>query len=153
MPTINGVEVSARETDVFNRYSGGHKFRTTMITVVCSLIAFIIIYFFAKSMLTYTLSYVTYGGTSYGKDVETQEYSFLDKTVLPEGLQKEGYYIAGFYKDKDFKKPFKFGRAIWRSHTIYIDWQPGYAVQLFLCKCWYVALCIYVYKFKLISHI
>ena len=131
MPTINGVEVSARETDVFNRYSGRNKFRLTLITVILATIGFLLIYFFAKSMAIYTLSFVTYGGTSYGSDVETQEYNFLDKTAVPEGLQKEGYYIAGFYKDPDFKKEFKFGRAIWRSHTIYIDWQPGYAVQLF----------------------
>ena len=131
MPTINGVEVSARESDVFNRYSGGNKFRVTLITAIVATVAFLLVYFFAKSMAIYTLSFVTYGGTSYGNDVETQEYNFLDKTVEPEGLQKEGYYIAGFYTDPEFKKPFKFGRAIWRSKTIYIDWQPGFAVQLF----------------------
>lgn len=131
MPTINGVEVSARESDVFNRYSGGNKFRVTLITAILATVAFLLIYFFAKSMAIYTLSFVTYGGTSYGNEVETQEYNFLDKTVMPEGLQKEGYYIAGFYTDPGFSKPFKFGRAIWRSKTIYIDWQPGFAVQLF----------------------
>ena len=131
MPTINGVEVSAREIDVFNRYTGRNKFRVTLITAIIAIVGFLLIYFFAKSMAIYTLSFVTYGGTSYGSEVETQEYNFLDKTVMPEGLQKEGYYIAGFYKDPEFSKPFKFGKAIWRSHTIYIDWQPGYAVQLF----------------------
>ena len=131
MPTINGVEVSARESNVFNHYSGRNKLRVTLISAGIAIVAFLLVYFFAKSMITYTLAYVTYGGTSYGNDVQTQEYNFLDKTVMPEGLQKEGYYIAGFYTDKDFKHEFKFGRSIWRSRTIYIDWQPGYAVQLF----------------------
>ena len=131
MPTINGVEVSARESNVFNHYSGRNKFKVTIISATIFIVAFLLIYFFAKSMITYTLSYVTYGGTSYGNEVQTQEYSFLDKTIMPEGLQKEGYYIAGFYTDKNFKHEFKFGKPIWRSKTIYIDWQPGYAVQLF----------------------
>lgn len=120
-----------KEVDVFNKYKGRNKLRVTLITVGLSLFAFLIIFFFAKSMLTYTISYVTFGGTSYGKEVSTQEYRFLDKTYLPEGLKKEGYYIDGFYKDEDFTKSFKFGRPMWRSTTIYIDWKPGYAVQLF----------------------
>lgn len=131
MPTINGVEVSARESNVFNHYSGRNKLKVTLISAGIFIVAFLLIYFFAKSMMTYTLAYVTYGGTSYGNDVQTQEYHFLDKTIMPEGLQKEGYYIAGFYTDKNFKNEFKFGKSIWRSKTIYIDWQPGYAVQLF----------------------
>lgn len=131
MPIINGVEVSAKESNVFNHYSGRNKLRVILISVGIAVVAFFLVYFFAKSLVTYTLSFVTYGGTSYGNEVEPQEYRFLDKTILPEGLQKEGYYIAGFYTDKNFKNEFKFGRPIWRSNTIYIDWQPGYAVQLF----------------------
>jgi hypothetical protein len=130
MPNINGVEIQDRESNVFNHYTGRNKFKVILISAGIAIVAFLLVYFFAKSMITYTLSYVTYGGTSYGNDVETQEYHFLDRTVVPEGLQKEGYYIAGFYSDKDFKNEFKFGRSIWRSKTIYIDWQPGFAVQL-----------------------
>ena len=81
MPTINGVEVSARESNVFNHYSGRNKLKVTLISAGIFIVAFLLIYFFAKSMMTYTLAYVTYGGTSYGNDVQTQEYHFLDKTI------------------------------------------------------------------------
>lgn len=131
MAEIKKIPTQPKEIDVFNRYSGRNKLKVILITTIIALFATLFIYFFAKSMLTYTLTYVTYGGTCYGKEVEPQEYMFLDKTVAPEGLQKEGYYIAGFYTDPEFKDEFKFGRGIWKSRTIYIDWQPGYAVQLF----------------------
>lgn len=134
MPEINRVPTEPKEIDVFNRYSNRNKLKVILITSIVAIVAFMFIYIFAKSMLTYTLTYIADGGTCYGQEVKPQEYMFLDKTKLPEGLKKEGYYIAGVYKDPEFKNEYVFGKPIWRSRKLYIDWQPGYAVQLFFAE-------------------
>ena len=121
----------AREIDVFNRYSRHNKLRVWAVAIILGIIAVVSVYFFFKSILTYTITFVADGGTVYGKELESEyKYSFLEKTRIPEGLKKEGYYIDGFYTDEEMTEEYKFGSRIWNSKTIYIDWQPGYAVQL-----------------------
>ncbi len=131
MSDYNGISQGAREAAVFNSYSRGNKFKVTIITLSIAIVSLVVLYFFAKSLLTYTVTYVTYGGTVYGEELPPQEYGYLGKTVAPEGLQKEGYYIEGFYNDEDFTDRHQFGSTIYRSKKIYINWQPGVAVELF----------------------
>ena len=122
---------SAREVDVFNRYSRHNKTKVVGISIIIAIVAIVAVYFFAKSTLTYTIKFVANGGTVFGEALkEEYEYKFLQRTELPEGLKRPGYYIDGFYTDEEMTKEFKFGKRIWNSATIYIDWRPGYAVLL-----------------------
>ena len=120
-----------KEIDVFNRFSRHNKIKTVVIAVTIAVVSFFVLYFVTKSMFSYTIKFVADGGRVYGQELEDEyRYRFLERTKLPEGLKKPGYYIAGFYKDAKMKHEFEFGKPMWRSRTIYIDWQPGYAVVL-----------------------
>lgn len=120
-----------REIDIFNHHTTGNKLKTFAIALGIALVIITISYFLIKIFSTYTITVVADGGTVYGEELAPMEYRFLEKTYMPEGFKKEGYYIAGYYTDKNFKNEYKFGERIWRSATIYVDWQPGYALQLF----------------------
>ena len=52
MPNINGVEIQDRESNVFNHYTGRNKFKVTLISVGIAVVGFLLVYFFAKSMIT-----------------------------------------------------------------------------------------------------
>ena len=123
-----------KEIDVFNRFSKLNKLKITLIALSIAIVAFVTLYFVAKSMLTYTITFETYGGTVFGEVLEDQKYHFLEKTQEPKNLKKEGYYIAGYYTDSEFKNKFEFGKSIWSSKTIYVEWKEGYAVQLFFVE-------------------
>jgi len=69
-----------------------------------------------------------------GEELAPDTYKFLQKTREPENLKKEGYYIEGYYKDKNFTERYTFGKSIWKSRTLYVNWQPGYALQLFFVE-------------------
>ena len=87
-----------QEIDVFNRYSTHNKLRTIIIAVSLAVVSFCVLYFVTKSMFTYTIKFVADGGTVYGQELKDEyKFRFLERTKLPEGLKKPGYYIAGFY--------------------------------------------------------
>lgn len=121
-----------KEIDVFNRFSHFNKLKIIAIGVAIALVLSSAVFFLVKIFSTYTISYETFGGTIFGEELQDKTYKFLDKTEEPQNLKKEGYYIAGYYSDKDMKTKFEFGKRVWNSKTVYVDWQPGYAVQLFL---------------------
>lgn len=122
-----------KEIDVFNRFSRYNKLKVVLSAIGIAVVSIVALYFFAKSLFTYTITIVPDGGTIYGQTMEQTEfkYSFLEKTSPIEGLKRKGYYIDGYYKNKAKTRKFEFGKRLWKSHTIYIDWQPGYAVELF----------------------
>lgn len=130
----NNKTKTPKEIDVFNRFSHRNKFKVTLITLAIALVSFLAIYFFAKSILTYTISYETYGVLVFGEELKDDTYHFLEKTRAPKNLKKEGYYIEGFYEDEAFTKRYKFGNLVWNSAHLYVNWQPGYAVQLFFAE-------------------
>lgn len=123
-----------KEIDVFNRFSKFNKLKIILIAFGITAIVSVILFFLVKSFTDYTITYVTYGGTVYGEELGVDEYKFLQRTRKPEGLKKEGFYIEGYYTDSGFSNEYKFGRPIWKSRTIYVNWQPGYAVQLFFAE-------------------
>ena len=55
----------------------------------------IILYGQKPEVKSYTLSFVTEGGT----DIEPLEFDFGTRIILPENPHKEGYIFAGWYKD------------------------------------------------------
>jgi hypothetical protein len=87
-----------------------------------------------KIFSDYTIKYETYGGLVFGEELQDDNYSFLDKTHEPKDLRKEGYYIEGYYTDAEFKNRYEFGKSIWKSRTLHVNWQPGVAVQLFFAE-------------------
>ena len=120
-----------KEIDVFNRYEGkSNKFKMIAITVAISLVVCTILYFFAKSLITYHVSYETYGGMVFGEELQPTPYKFLQKTSRPQNLRKKGFYIEKYCTDKNLKNEYTFGRAIWSSKKLYVDWQPGVAFIL-----------------------
>jgi hypothetical protein len=120
-----------REIDIFNHHTNGNKLKTLAIALGIALVVITISYFLIKIFSTYTITVIADGGTVYGEELAPMEYSFLERTYMPKGFKKEGYYVAGYYTDKNFKNEYTFGSRIWRSATIYVDWQPGFALQLF----------------------
>ena len=129
MPDFNPPK-SPKEADVFNRFSNLNKLKTILIASAIAIVSFCILFFFAKTLMSYTISIETYGGLVYGEEYTPEKYYFLQKTVAPKGLKKEGYYIEGFYKDKNMTQRYEFGRAIWGNLTLYVNWKDGYALQL-----------------------
>ena len=121
-----------KEIDVFNRFSNFNKLKIVAIGLAIALVLCTAIFFLVKIFTTYTISYETFGGTVFGEELQSDTYKFLEKTNEPQNLKKEGYYIAGYYSDKDMNTKFEFGKRVWNSKTVYVDWQPGYALQLFL---------------------
>lgn len=119
-----------KEIDVFNRFSRFNKLRTILIAIAIAIVSFCAIYFFSKSLLVYTITIIPDGGLVYGEEIEVSSYRFLDKTKAPVGFKKEGYYIEGYYCNANMTDRYTFGKSIWKSATLYVNWQPGYAVTL-----------------------
>lgn len=80
--------------------------------------------------MPYFITIYADGGLVYGQEIEVAEYHFWERSVEPVGLKKEGYYIEGYYKDKEMTVRYEFGSAIWNSLNLYVNWQPGYAIKL-----------------------
>ena len=123
-----------KEIDVFNHYSAGNKLKTILIALAIAVVSFVAIFFFVKSVITYTVTYVADGGLVYEEELKPSQYHFLQKTQRPAHLKKEGFYIEGYYTDKNFTNRYTFGTRIWNSFTLYVKWNPGYAVQLFFAE-------------------
>lgn len=124
------MPLEPKEVGVFNAHtSQHHRVKTAIVVVVC-FIVLVGVYFLAKSLLTYTITYVPNGGSVFGEELEPDTYSFLELTVEPEGLRKMGFYLEGWYKDEACTKKFTFGKPIWRSRKLYAKWLPGCALVL-----------------------
>jgi hypothetical protein len=120
-----------KEVDIFNRFSGRtNKLKVIAITLAIALVIFGVTYIFAKSLMTYYVSYETYGGMVFGKELEPTPYKLFQKTKRPENLRKSGFYIEKYCTDKNLQKEYTFGSAVWRGFKLYVDWQPGKAVIL-----------------------
>jgi len=133
MPEL-GKPNNPKEIDVFNRYDRFSKLKVILISLAIALVMIVVVFFLVKAFSEYTITYVTFGGTVYGEELQPDTYKFLQRTVEPENLKKEGYYIAGYYKNAKMTQKFTFGKRVWNSATVYVDWQPGYAVQLFFVE-------------------
>ncbi|MBQ7351539.1 MAG: leucine-rich repeat protein [Clostridia bacterium] len=123
-----------KEIDVFNRFSHFNKLKILAIALSITIVLSVTLYFFSKSLFTYTVDYVTNGGMVFGEELKSDKYKFLQKTKEPKNLKKEGYYIEGYYKDKNFSDEYKFGKSVWNSFTLHVKWKEGYAVQLFFAE-------------------
>lgn len=123
-----------KEIDVFNRFSKLNKLKIILIGLAIAVVSFCIVFFFVKSILVYTISYEANGGLVYGEEITEDKYHFLQKSKEPVGLKKEGFYIEGYYKDSKFTQRFNFNKPVWGSVKLYVNWQPGFAVQLFFAE-------------------
>lgn len=118
-----------KEVDVFKKYSKNNK---TLIVLVALLIAVVIVtalYFFAKSLFKYTVTFELNGGYVYGVEDPTIKLGFLEKITTPK-TKKEGFYLEEWCTDEELNDSFKEGTRIWRSMTLYAHWEPGFAVRL-----------------------
>ncbi len=115
------------EKNVFRRYNRSHTRAKVWAIIIISLILVIACYFFAKSILTYTLTFDTLGGT----EIASVELKYLEEMPRPASTStKYGYYLDGWSKDKEGTKSFMFGSKIWRDTTAYARWKEGVAISL-----------------------
>lgn len=115
------------EKNAFNRYDRKHTRRKVWIIVIIVAILSAAMWLYAKTLLTYTLSFDAMGGTA----VPSAELGFMDEMIRPKSdPKKPGYYLAGWTKDKEGKKPFEFGAGIWWDTTAYAKWEEGVAIKL-----------------------
>lgn len=54
-----------------------------------------------------------------------QRYDRGDKVVEPEGFERDGYALAGWYRDRECgeRKRWDFGKKLRRSMTLYAKWE------------------------------
>lgn len=104
----------------------------SVLLVIVLLCASFGIYYFAKTLFTYTLTIDPNGGIYVGEPYEPIKYKFREIIREPENvnIKKTGYYLAGWYADKDGKNDYVFGKEIWRSTTIYAKWEKGPGIVL-----------------------
>lgn len=115
------------EKNPFNKYE--RKYTTLKIWAItlASIVVLFVLFFLAKSLLTYTLVFDTLGGSK----IDSQKLTFLEIMKVPDEIPtKPGYYLAGWTKDKEGKEPFPFGEKIWWSTTAYAKWEDGVAIVL-----------------------
>ena len=124
------MPVEPREVGVFNTHTSAHTRIKTSIVVIVSIFVLISAYFTAKFLLPCTITYEANGGLVYGEELQPDTYKFLEITKEPENVRKMGFYLEGWYKDKNFTKKYEFGKSIWISRTLYAKWLPGYALVL-----------------------
>lgn len=124
------MPLEPREVGVFNTHTNQHSRMKTYIVVTVSIILLLAAIITAKALLPYTITYEANGGTIFGEEVEPDTYAFLDLTVEPEDVRKSGFYLVGWYTDKELTNKFEFGNPIWRSRTLYAKWLPGCALVL-----------------------
>lgn len=119
-----------KEIDVFNRHDRFSKLKVLGISLLIAMVIITALYFFVKTLLTYTVDYNLNGGYVYGKTLEPQKLKFLQKVEEPKGVKKEGYYIEYWSKDENLSSKFTFGTPIWSSMTLHVKWADGVAVRL-----------------------
>ena len=119
-----------KEIDVFNRHDRFSKLKVIGISILIAIVSITALYFFVKSLLTYTVEYNLNGGYVYGSTLEPQKLKFLQKVEEPKNVKKRGYYIEYWSKDEDMGSKFRFGTPIWNSMTLHVKWAEGVAVRL-----------------------
>ncbi|MGN0960842.1 MAG: InlB B-repeat-containing protein, partial [Christensenellales bacterium] len=124
------ANLAPEEVGIKKKYGKHNKLRTILITLIIALVVFGAIYTMSRLLMIYKVTYVTYGGLVYGEEIEDAEYKYLAKTIEPVGLKKEGYYIEGYYLNSNMTSRYEFGTEIKNNIKLYVNWQPGYAVQL-----------------------
>lgn len=121
--------VEPKEVDVFRKYSKNNKLLIVLIAILIASVIVTAIYFFAKSLFKYTVTFELNGGYVYGVEDPTIELGFLQKIYTPKA-KKEGFYLESWYKDEGLTDTFKEGSRIWRDTTLYAKWEEGFAIRL-----------------------
>ena len=119
-----------KQLDVFNRHDRFSKLKVVGIAILIAMVVITALYFFVKSLLTYTVDYNLNGGYVYNTTLEPQKLKFLQQVKEPKGVKKEGYYIEYWSKDKNLGSKFRFGSLIWNSMTLHVKWKEGVAIRL-----------------------
>lgn len=115
------------EKSPFNKYTKKYSRLKALLITLASFVLIVVLFFIAKGLLTYTITFDTLGGT----EVQSQTLTFLEIMKAPEEIPtKAGYYFAGWTKDKANTKPFPFGDKLWWSTTAYAKWNDGVAILL-----------------------
>lgn len=123
------MPVEPKEVDVFKKYSKNNKLLIVLLAILIASVVVTAVYFFAKSLFKYTVTFELNGGYVYGVEDPTIELGFLEKIYTPH-VKKEGYYLEEWCKDEGLTKSFKEGSPIWRDTTLYAHWEEGFAVRL-----------------------
>ncbi len=80
--------------------------------------------------LTYTVNFITNGGTVIAPLTVAYESTIKNPTVT-----KTGYDFAGWFKDSEFSEEFDFASTITEDTTLYVKWTPAtntaYTVEYF----------------------
>lgn len=118
-----------KEVDVFRKYSKNNKLIITIVAILIASVIVSAIYFFAKWLITYTVTFELNGGYVYGVEDPTIELKFLQKIHTPKA-KKEGYYLEGWYKNDKLTNKFEEGSRAWSDMTLYARWEDGFAVRL-----------------------
>ena len=111
------------------------KFKFATVVLIITIIACLVGGFFlVKWLIPYRLTLDPNGGIVVGDPVEPVVYKFRDIIQEPDlstiNFKKEGYYLAGWWEDKEGTKDYEFGQEIWWDTTIYAKWVEGYALVL-----------------------
>ncbi len=115
------------EKNPFNKYEKKYTSLKVWLITLASFVVMVALFFIAKGLLPYTLTFDTLGGSA----VQSQKLTFLEIMKAPDEIPtKSGYYFDGWTKDKANKKPFPFGDKIWWSTTAYAKWNDGVAIVL-----------------------
>ena len=127
MGELDDISKLQGNKNIFNRYDRKHTKRKVWTIVIIVAVLAVAMWLYAKTLLTYTLSFDSMGGTV----VPSAELGFMDEMSRPNVTPKRaGYYLAGWTKDKEGKKPFMFGSGIWWDTTAYAKWEKGVAIEL-----------------------
>jgi len=111
------------------------KFKfATLLLIIAIVVALVGGFFLVKWLLPYRLTLDPNGGIVVGDPVHPIVYKFRDIIEEPDlstiNFKKEGYYLAGWWEDKEGTKDYEFGHEIWWDTTIYAKWIEGYALIL-----------------------
>lgn len=123
------MAIEPKEVDVFKKYSKNNKLLIILIAILIASVIVTAIYFFAKSLFKYTVTFELNGGYVYGVEDPTIELGFLQKIHTPKA-KKEGFYLEKWCKDENLTETFKEGTRIWSDTNLYAKWEVGYAVRL-----------------------
>ncbi|WP_123041204.1 InlB B-repeat-containing protein [Cohnella candidum] len=67
---------------------------------------------------TYTVTFVTYGGSS----INSQSVNYGEQVLLPTAPTKSGYLFVGWYTDSDLTIGFDFNTAVTGNMVLYAKW-------------------------------
>ena len=98
MSELGDISKLQGDKNVFNRYDRRNTGKKVWAIVIIVAILIIAATLYAKSLLMYTLSFDSMGGT----EIPSIELEFMAEMHRPKELPKKaGYYLAGWTKDKE----------------------------------------------------